>query len=193
MLTCLPVGCSPELTNTLEHIGTFVSAILPSTKAYPNEHVGLFNRWLTLRLNTIGGCFAILVAAVILLTKGIDASLAGFALSFALQYSNAMIWAIRQYASVELAMNATERIIEYSNIVTESQSGLDVSAAWPAEGRLDVQSVVAGYAPDLPPVLKGLSLSVAKNQRVGVVGRTGAGKSSLTLALFRFLEVREGR
>src|SRR5205814_313888 len=49
-----------------------------------------------------------------------------------------------------------------------------------------------GYAPDLPPVLKGLSFRVQKNERIGVVGRTGAGKSSLTLALFRFLEARRG-
>ena len=134
-----------------------------------------------------------LVAAVIICSDGINASLAGFALSFALQYSNAIIWTVRQYASVELAMNATERIVEYSNIPVEDQSGHHVPAAWPAVGRLEVEGLVAGYASDLPPVLKGLSFSVAKNERVGVVGRTGAGKSSLTLALFRFLEAREGR
>lgn len=158
-----------------------------------NAGTGLFNRWLTMRLNAIGGCFTILVAGVIISTDGIDASLAGFALSFALQYSNAIIWAVRQYASVELAMNATERIVEYSNIAIEDQSGHDVPAAWPAEGRLEVQGLVAGYASDLPPVLKGLTFCIAKNERVGVVGRTGAGKSSLTLALFRFLEARDGR
>lgn len=101
--------------------------------------------------------------------------------------------AIRQYANIELAMNATERIIEYSNMPTEDQDGHDVPAAWPAQGRLHFEGLVAGYAPDLPPVLKGLSFNIAKNERVGVVGRTGAGKSSLTLALFRFLEAREGR
>lgn len=52
--------------------------------------------------------------------------------------------------------------------------------------------MVVGYAPDLPPVLKGLTFSVKRNERIGVVGRTGAGKSSLTLALFRFLEARSG-
>lgn len=52
--------------------------------------------------------------------------------------------------------------------------------------------MVVGYAPDLPPVLKGLTFGVKRNERIGVVGRTGAGKSSLTLALFRFLEARSG-
>ncbi|KAL8748531.1 MAG: hypothetical protein Q9184_007237, partial [Pyrenodesmia sp. 2 TL-2023] len=155
-------------------------------------YIWLFNRWMAFRLNVIGAFFAILVAAVIVSAKGIDASLAGFALSFALQYSGAITWTIRQYTSVELAMNATERIVEYSRITIEDQEGPDVPAAWPAEGHLQVEGLVAGYAPDLPPVLRGLSFSVSKNQRVGVVGRTGAGKSSLTLALFRFLEAREG-
>lgn len=102
-------------------------------------------------------------------------------------------------------MNATERIVEYSRIPIEDQFRRDahpgaenktmeptVPAAWPVEGRLDIEGLVVGYDPDLPPVLRGLSFKVAKNQRVGVVGRTGAGKSSLTLALFRFLEAREG-
>ncbi|KAL9596849.1 MAG: hypothetical protein Q9219_005519 [cf. Caloplaca sp. 3 TL-2023] len=155
-------------------------------------YIWLFNRWMAFRLNVIGAFFAVLVAIVIVYAKDIDASLAGFALSFALQYSSAITWTIRQYTSVELAMNAMERIVEYSNIPTEDQKGADVPAAWPSEGQLQVAGLVAGYSPDLPPVLKGLSFNVNKNQRVGVVGRTGAGKSSLTLALFRFLEAREG-
>ena len=144
------------------------------------------------RLNVIGAIFSILVAIVVVSSRGVDASLAGFALSFALQYSSAITWTIRQYTSVELAMNAMERVVEYSKIPIEKQEGPDVPAAWPTEGQLQVEGLVAGYAPDLPPVLKGLSFSVRKNQRVGVVGRTGAGKSSLTLAMFRFLEAREG-
>ena len=90
-------------------------------------------------------------------------------------------------------MNAMERIVEYSRIPIEKQEGTVVPAHWPTEGRLLVEGLVAGYAPDLPPVLKGLSFEVTRNQRIGVIGRTGAGKSSLTLALFRFLDAREGR
>lgn len=86
-----------------------------------------------------------------------------------------------------------ERIVEYSRIPVESQQGTVVPARWPTEGHLQVEGLVAGYAPDLPPVLKGLSFEVTSNQRIGVIGRTGAGKSSLTLALFRFLEAREGK
>ena len=99
---------------------------------------------------------------------------------------------IRQYANVELDMNATERIVEYSNIKIEPQTGISPRASWPEKGALKVSDLVVSYAPDLPPVLKDLSFSVEPNTRVGVVGRTGAGKSSLTLALFRFLEARSG-
>lgn len=154
-------------------------------------HIWLFNRWMSFRLNIIGAFFAIAVATIIV-SIGIDAPLAGFALGFALQYTGAIIWTISCYANLEMDMNAAERVIEYSRIPTEDQGGDSPPAAWPTEGRLEVDNLVAGYASDLPPVLRGLSFQVEKNQRVGVVGRTGAGKSSLTLALFRFLEARQG-
>ena len=151
-----------------------------------------FNRWMGWRMSIVGGFFATIVAVMIILLPSIDAALAGFALSFALDYGTAVIWTIRQFTSLELDMNAAERIIEYSTLPTESQDGADPPAAWPSEGRLEVSNLVVSYAPELPPVLKGLSFNVARNERIGVVGRTGAGKSSLTLALFRFLEAAQG-
>ncbi|EHL01836.1 putative ATP-dependent bile acid permease [Glarea lozoyensis 74030] len=151
-----------------------------------------FNRWMGWRMSIVGGFFATFVSIFILCMKNIDAALAGFALSFALEYSSTVIWTIRHYANLELDMNAAERIIEYSNLPTESLEGIDPPAAWPSEGRLEVTDLVVGYAPDLPPVLQGLTFNVARKERIGVVGRTGAGKSSLTLALFRFLEARQG-
>lgn len=153
----------------------------------------LFNRWLGIRMNIVGAIFSTMTAALVVFLPGISAPLAGFALSFALQCNTAIAFALRHYVNIELNMNATERVMEYSNIELENQGGADAPAAWPTEGRLEVSDLVVGYAPDLPPILKGLSFTVEKNQRVGVVGRTGAGKSSLTLALFRFLEAREGQ
>lgn len=89
-------------------------------------------------------------------------------------------------------MNAAERVIEYSDLPTENLGGEKPPAAWPTEGRVEVKDLVVTYAADLPPVLKGLSFSLNRSERVGVVGRTGAGKSSLTLALFRFIEATSG-
>jgi len=91
-----------------------------------------------------------------------------------------------------MSFNATERVVEYTELKTEVQGGDKPPAAWPTEGRVEVRDLVAAYAEDLPPVLKGLSFTVEGHQRVGVVGRTGAGKSSLTLALFRFIPIRGG-
>ena len=124
----------------------------------------LCQRWLSFRSNVIGAIFSILVAGVIAFYD-IEASLAGFALSFALQYSSAILWTTRCYANCELNFNAVERVAEYANLPIEKQSAsVNVPAAWPTEGRLQVADLVAGYAPDLPPVLKGLSFSVEKNQ-----------------------------
>lgn len=89
-------------------------------------------------------------------------------------------------------MNAAERIIEYANLPTETQSGFSPPASWPSVGRLEVIDLSVTYAPDLPSALTNLTFSIEPNQRVGVVGRTGAGKSSLALALFRFLEAQTG-
>ena len=155
-------------------------------------HLWLFNRWMGWRMALVGSMFATFVSILILSTPGIDSALAGFALAFALEFSNCVMWAVRLYANVELNMNAAERIIEYTELPTESLDGVSPPAAWPTDGRIEVEDLVVGYAPDLPPVLKGLTFSVNRNERIGVVGRTGAGKSSLTLALFRFLEARSG-
>ncbi|KAI8624244.1 P-loop containing nucleoside triphosphate hydrolase protein [Xylariaceae sp. FL1651] len=155
-------------------------------------HLWLFNRWMGWRMSVVGSFFASFVAFFILLSPDMDSALAGFALSFALEFSGYVMWTIRHYANAELEMNAAERIIEYTELPTEDLKGVSPPAAWPTEGRVEVNDLVASYADDLPPVLKGLSFSINRNERVGVIGRTGAGKSSLTLALFRFVEARSG-
>ncbi|KAK6214962.1 ABC transporter [Colletotrichum tabaci] len=155
-------------------------------------HLWLFNRWMGWRMSLIGAMFSTTVGFVVLGSSLMGPALAGFTLSFALEFSQAIVWSIRHYANIELDMNAAERVVEYSDLQTEDQGGIQPPATWPTEGRLEVKDLVVSYAEDLSPVLKGLSFSVNKNERVGVVGRTGAGKSSLTLALFRFLEARSG-
>ncbi|KAI5927245.1 P-loop containing nucleoside triphosphate hydrolase protein [Camillea tinctor] len=155
-------------------------------------HLWLFNRWMGWRMAVVGSFFAAFVAVLILLTPDMDSALAGFALAFALEFSGYVMWTIRHYANIELEMNAAERIVEYTELPTENLGGVRPPAAWPAEGRVEVDDLVVSYAEDLPPVLKGLNFTIERGERVGVVGRTGAGKSSLTLALFRFLEARSG-
>ena len=158
-----------------------------------SRHLSLADRWLSLRMVAAGTAFAGAAGCLVLLTDGIGAPLAGFVMSFSLDFAGAMIWVVRCYSRAELNMNSAERVVEYAGIETEDAGGARPPAAWPACGRVEVEQLVVGYAEDLPAVLKGVSFCVEAGTRVGVVGRTGAGKSSFTLALFRFLEARSGR
>ncbi|KAJ3541459.1 hypothetical protein NM208_g4600 [Fusarium decemcellulare] len=154
-------------------------------------YIALANRWMSFRMALIAALFSIAVGVVIIVSP-IDAALAGLALSFVLDFSESLRWTIRCYGDMELEMNSMERVVEYMTLKTEPLSGERPSAAWPTSGTLELKNLEVGYAPTLPPVLKGLSFKINHNERIGVVGRTGAGKSSLTLALFRFLEARSG-
>ncbi|RGP63629.1 ATP-dependent bile acid permease [Fusarium longipes] len=154
-------------------------------------YIALANRWMSLRMALITALFSITVGIVIVVEQ-IDAALAGLALSFVLDFSESLRWTIRSYGDMELEMNSMERVVEYTNIETEYLGGLRPASAWPSSGGIAVKDLEVAYAPDLPPVLKGLSFEIKHGERVGVVGRTGAGKSSMTLALFRFLEARSG-
>lgn len=155
-------------------------------------NLSLFNRWIGWNMSVAGIAFTITVTVFVLLQAGIDAALAGFVLSFTMRFSNTVLITVRAYAELELEMNAVERVVEYSEIETEDFGGEKPPAAWPTQGRLEVNKLVVAYAPHLSPVLKDVSFQINPAERIGVVGRTGAGKSSLTLALFRFLEARSG-
>ncbi|RKL01801.1 ATP-dependent bile acid permease [Fusarium oxysporum] len=156
------------------------------------SYMWLVNRWMGLRMGLIGTLFSTVVGIIVIVSPSMDAALAGFTLSFAMDFAESILWTIRNYAGMELNMNSTERVVEYTELETESLEGDKPSAAWPTSGTMEIKDLEVSYAPDLPPVLRGISFDVKNNERVGVVGRTGAGKSSLTLALFRFLEARSG-
>ncbi|RSM04049.1 hypothetical protein CEP52_007023 [Fusarium oligoseptatum] len=143
-------------------------------------------------MSLTGAIYCALTATLVVLLPGINASIAGFVLSFTIQYPNAVLWSVRQYINVELSMSSTERVMEYENVVIEDQGGVEPPAAWPDAGMLEVQDLSVGYG-NLPCVLKGVSFKVGPAEKVAVVGKTGAGKSSLTYAIFRVLEARKGR
>jgi ABC-type multidrug transport system fused ATPase/permease subunit len=154
------------------------------------------NRWLSIRLEFLGGLmvFAAAVFAVAM-RKVIGPEEAALSLSYALQITGLLNMTTRLASLAENSFNAVERLQEYAQVEPEAadeETGPGPPPGWPSEGAMVFDDVVASYRPDLPPVLRGLSFTVKARQKVGVVGRTGAGKSSLFLALFRIVEPSSG-
>ncbi|KAJ1822682.1 hypothetical protein LPJ56_000854 [Coemansia sp. RSA 2599] len=156
------------------------------------------NRWLSIRMDIAGAAVSSACALSILANLDwIDAGLAGFLLSYSLTFSESVVWAIRNYSSAELDMNAIERVSQYLRIEQEAALHVDEPCGipppgWPALGNIDIEDLVVEYVPGTR-VLQGISLSAQHGEKIGVVGRTGAGKSTLTLALLRFVEPSGGR
>ncbi|KAF1996082.1 P-loop containing nucleoside triphosphate hydrolase protein [Amniculicola lignicola CBS 123094] len=156
-------------------------------------YIALANRWMSFRMALIAALFT-LASGIVLVVIPIDTSLVGLALSFILDFTESLRFTIRWFGDLELEMSAMERVLEYTTLPTEPiTQGKPPAAAWPASGAIEFEDLEVSYAPHLPPVLKSISLQIRHGERIGVVGRTGAGKSSLTLALFRFLEPISGR
>lgn len=177
----------------------FQNAVSRHARAF--WHLWLLNRWLSFRINIIGAAFSAGSAMLMACLSNASPSMAGFAISFTIDVSLTMALSLRRYVNLEQGMNSVARVHEYSVIPKEGDN-LDEERiersenelrAWPRRGKVEVSQLVVRHASHLPPVLKDISFTVSPNTRVGIVGRTGAGKSSLVLALFRFLEASSGR
>ncbi|PPQ68225.1 hypothetical protein CVT26_005758 [Gymnopilus dilepis] len=154
-------------------------------------------RWLGIRLDFLGALLTFIVAILTVGTRfSISPSQTGLVLSYILSVQQAFGWMVRQSAEVENDMNSVERIVYYAKGI-EQEAPHDIPdkkppSSWPAEGRLELKDVVLSYRPELPPVLKGLSMSIQAGEKIGIVGRTGAGKSSIMTALYRLVEITSG-
>ena len=153
----------------------------------------LFYQWLGWRTTVVCAALVGLVSAVVLYDVSISAGAAGFSLSFFIGLPDALFDMLRFMTFFETSMTSAERVLEYADGPVETVEGHDAPVAWPTEGRILVDNLVVAYAPELPDILKGVSFDVKPGERIGIIGRTGSGKSSLTLALFRFLEARQGK
>ncbi|KAG8764714.1 hypothetical protein FRC12_007931 [Ceratobasidium sp. 428] len=150
------------------------------------------NRWVCIRMDALGGAFAAGLAAYIVYARpSVDASDTGFSLSMAIAFSGNVLWWIVMLNNLEVTGNSLERIQAYVQIDQEPASVPEKRppAWWPSSGKIVVENLTARYAVDGPAVLHGLSFEIKSGERVGVVGRTGSGKSSLTLALLRMIPI----
>ena len=161
----------------------------------PFFYLWVCNRWLSFRIELIGALIVLAAGSFILLNiKSIDSGLAGISLGFAISFTDGALWVVRLYSNVEMNMNSVERLKEYTDIEQEpSNVGAYVPPQeWPQKGKIEVHDLSLRYDPKLPRVIKNVSFSVDPKCKVGIVGRTGAGKSTIITALFRFLDPETG-
>ncbi|KII86823.1 hypothetical protein PLICRDRAFT_700101 [Plicaturopsis crispa FD-325 SS-3] len=139
-------------------------------------------------VDALGGLFAASLAAYLVYgPKAVSASNTGFSLTMAIGFSSIILWWVRALNDFEVQGNSLERIQSYINIEHEPKpkEGGVPPAYWPASGDIRAEHLSARYSPDGPEVLHDLSFHIKSGERVGIVGRTGSGKSSLTLSLLR--------
>ncbi|KAM0755919.1 ATP-dependent bile acid permease [Meredithblackwellia eburnea MCA 4105] len=153
-------------------------------------------RWLGIRLDFLGN---ILVLGISLFGVGfrntVSPSKLGVVLTYSLSITGVFSQLVTSFATVEQDMNTSERISHYAHLPSEGalENPADPDETWPPEGKLSFQDVRMRYREGLPEVLKGVSFETKVGEKIGIVGRTGAGKSSLLQALFRICELSSGK
>ncbi|XP_033843200.1 ATP-binding cassette sub-family C member 4-like isoform X1 [Periophthalmus magnuspinnatus] len=153
------------------------------------------SRWFAIRLDGICSIFVTITAfGCIYLRDGLNAGAVGLALSYAVTLTGMFQWGVRQSAEIENMMTSVERVVEYAKLESEASWETDTQPPcdWPKTGSITFDKVNFSYSPSKPLVLKNLNITFSSREKVGIVGRTGAGKSSLISALFRLAEP-EGR
>ncbi len=171
-------------TLTDQLLGTFLNFVMT-------------NRWMSMRLQLMG-CFVVLFAALFSVVErnSLSPGIVGLSLTYALEISGVLNALVRLLANIETSMVSVERIQEYQEQL-EPEAAYHVPEEdpppdWPQQGQISFSGYSTRYREGLRNALDNVSLDIKAGEKVGIVGRTGAGKSSLTLALFRLIEPVEG-
>lgn len=156
------------------------------------------NRWLSFRLQTIGGIIVFSAALSIVFgssSKAMSPGLIGLVMVYAVQVTDALSWIVRILVALENSVVGAERILEYCDLESEKDEIVESNrppAYWPTEGKVTYNNYSTKYREGLDLILKNVNLDIKPREKIGVVGRTGAGKSSLIMSLFRIIEPVEG-
>ncbi|KRF85612.1 multidrug resistance-associated protein 1 isoform X5 [Drosophila virilis] len=155
------------------------------------------NRWLAVRLEMVGNLIILFASLFAVLGGQTNPGLVGLSVSYALQVTQTLNWLVRMSSDIETNIVSVERIKEYGETKQEAAWELEEDKKkpknWPEDGRVEFKDFQVRYREGLELVLRGVSFNISGGQKVGIVGRTGAGKSSLTLALFRIIESAGGK
>ena len=192
--------------------GTTVIRAFNATNDYVAAYAKNFNRFLVASYNSVGiarwiairselfGAITVAGAAYLgVLSKEFNydsnAGLVGLSITWALQITAVLSFTIKILADSELQMSSYERLLEYANMNKQEaafEKPESQVANWPFEGKYEMDNIAYRYRPELDRVIHGISFSVKQHEKIGVVGRTGSGKSTLILGLLRILELVEG-
>ena len=198
-----------EALDGLSTVRAFRAAprLLRAHEARVDFHNGIFlcywisGNWFGLRCDMVGSAISLGVGLLAMTSAGTGAGVAfvGLALSFAIQFTSLLQWTVRCFVETENNLTSVERLNHYATSIPREQATTAAAAAaakdspavpdaWPEKGAIDIVDLSLRYRPELEPVLRGVSLRVAPGEKLGICGRTGAGKSSLIAALLRLCE-----
>lgn len=154
--------------------------------------------WLRLRIGALSSAISFSAGALIVWKmESISSNSAGLILTYTTSFTENVMWLVQIYSIIQQDLVSIERVMEYTNIVQEPTDPLKKSLDiipynWPSQGVVRFHNYTTRYGQGLEPSLKGIDFEVRAGQRIAIVGRTGAGKTTLALALIRELEADSG-
>uniref|UniRef100_A0A671Y2H3 ATP-binding cassette, sub-family C (CFTR/MRP), member 9 n=1 Tax=Sparus aurata TaxID=8175 RepID=A0A671Y2H3_SPAAU len=187
---------------TLFPIARFKQRMLELTDTNNTAYLFLSaaNRWLEVRTDYLGAVIVLTAAGASIwsLEYGLPSGgLVGLGLTYALTVTNYLNWVVRNLADLEVQMAAVKKVNSFLTTESENYEGsMDTSQVpenWPQNGEIKIQDLCVRYDPMLKPVLKHVNAYIEPGQKVGICGRTGSGKSSLSLAFFNMVDIFEGK
>uniref|UniRef100_A0A4X2K8W1 ATP-binding cassette sub-family C member 6 n=1 Tax=Vombatus ursinus TaxID=29139 RepID=A0A4X2K8W1_VOMUR len=154
------------------------------------------DRWLATNMELLGNILIFTAAFFAVFSKPhLSPGIVGFSISMALQVTEILHWAVRSWTDLENNIVSVERMRDYTKTPKEAPWTLPhngIGHTWPAMGQIEFRGYSLRYRPELALALRNLTLKIHPWEKVGIVGRTGAGKSSLTISLLRLIEAAEG-
>ncbi|XP_029140489.1 LOW QUALITY PROTEIN: multidrug resistance-associated protein 1-like, partial [Protobothrops mucrosquamatus] len=158
----------------------------------------LLFRWLATNIEILGDTIVLFAALLAVVYKAhLSPGTVGFSISCALQITGVLNWMVRASAEIDNQIMSVERVKDYSQSPKEKVAPWTLDdplqgGRWPTEGAIELRGYSLRYRPELSLALKNINLKIKPHEKVGIVGRTGAGKSSLAMGLLRLVEAADG-